>query len=87
MTFRFSGKLREEMFGNHQLEHGITKKFKPLIIEMVFQRFVPKTGMCQRLRQKQRIAKLVADAFLDRIHETKGVLTDTTNYSKTVQMV
>ena len=67
-TFRFPGKLRVEMFGNDQLEHGIAEEFEPLIIEMFSLRFVPKTGVRQRLRQKQRIAKLVANAFFHRIH-------------------
>jgi hypothetical protein len=42
-----------------------------LVIEIFAVRFVPQAGMGERFRQEQRIAKLVADTFFQRVHATK----------------
>ncbi len=57
-----------EMLGHNKLQDGVAQKLEALIIEMFPLRFMPDTGMRQRLRQQQRITKLVTDAFLERTH-------------------
>ena len=59
-----------------ELQHGVAEKFQALIIEMMPLGFVAQAGMGQRFRQQKRIAKLVADAFLERIHETSVYLSE-----------
>jgi very-short-patch-repair endonuclease len=39
-----------------------------LVIEMTLLRFVTETRMRQRFREQQRVAKLVADSFFQRMH-------------------
>jgi hypothetical protein len=59
------------MFGDHKLQDSITKKLKPLIIEMAPMRLVPQTRMSERFREQQRISELIADAFFERIHPSE----------------
>ncbi len=56
------------MFRNYELQNGVAQKFESLIIEMAPLRFVAEARMRQRLRQQERIAKLVADTLLERVH-------------------
>jgi hypothetical protein len=56
------------------LQNRVAQKLQSLIIKVSSMRLVPKTGVSQCLGQEQRIAKLVADAFFERIHPT-GILT------------
>ena len=57
------------------MQDGITEKFQALIIEMSLFRFVPQTWVSQRFGQQERIAELVADAFLERI-QSAAILSD-----------
>ena len=50
-----------------KLENGVPK-FQPLIVKMVTLGFVTDTGVCQRLLQQERVAKLVADPVFQRVH-------------------
>jgi hypothetical protein len=59
------------MLGHDELQDGVAEKFEPLIIEMMPLGFVAEAWMRQRLGQEKRIAKLMADAFLERIHGTR----------------
>src|SRR5437762_11557303 len=70
LPFCFGAKVAKEMFGNDQLEDSVTEKFQALIVEMISFRLVAKAGMRQGLRQQERIAKFVTDAFLERTHAT-----------------
>ena len=68
LSFGFCMKMPEEMFGNDELKNGVAEKFQALIIEPLVLRFVAQAGMSQRFGQKERIAKFVIDAFLERVH-------------------
>jgi len=70
LTFRFGAKVAKEMFGDDQLEDGVTEKFQALIVKMISFRLVAEAGMRQCLRKQERIAKFVTDAFLERTHAT-----------------
>ena len=54
------------MLGHDKLQNRIAQKLQPLIIEMIAVRLVPQARVGERLRQEQRIAELVADAFFER---------------------
>ena len=42
--------MLKQMFGDDKLENGVSEKFQTLIIKMMPLRFVPETGMSERLR-------------------------------------
>ena len=67
-AFGFAAEIIEEMLGDDQLENRVSQKLEPLIIEMMPVRFVPETRVRQRLRKQERVAKFVADPFLQWIH-------------------
>ncbi len=55
------------MLRDDELEHGIAEKLEPLIIEVMPLRFVAEARMRHRFCEQKRIAKLMADAFLERV--------------------
>ena len=57
-----------EIFRYDQLENGIAQKFQALIVFVISLFFVADTGMGQRLLEQSRIAKLIAEALLERFH-------------------
>ena len=61
--------MTEQVFGNHELQNRVAQKLEALIIEMTLLRFVTETWMGQRLGEKEWVAKLVANSFLERMHE------------------
>jgi hypothetical protein len=69
--FCLSGKIAVEMLGNHELEHRIAQELEALVIEMIAMRLVAQTGMRKRLRQQQRIPKLVTNPFFERVHPSE----------------
>jgi len=65
------GQVREaikKILGEDQLEDRIAEKLKALVVEMAPRRLMADAGMSQRLRQKERIAKLIAQALFKRAH-------------------
>ncbi len=56
------------MLGDDELEHSVAEELEALVIEMVPLGFVPQAGMRHRFREKKRIAKLMADSFLEGVH-------------------
>ena len=59
---------RKQMFGDDQLQDRITEEFETLIVEMPLLFFMRDTGMRERFRQQLRVAKLITDAFFQRMH-------------------
>ena len=57
-----------EIFRYDQLENGIAQKFEALIVLVISLFFVADTGMSQGLLEQGLIAKLVAEALLERFH-------------------
>src|SRR5437763_12259653 len=68
LSFGLDAKMAKKILGDNELEDGVTEKFQALIIKMITLGFVAETRVSERLRQQQRIAKLVTDAFLQRTH-------------------
>ena len=60
--------MSEKIFRYDQLENGIAQKFQTLIVLVISLFFVADTGMGQRLLEQSRIAKLMAEALLERFH-------------------
>src|SRR6266704_2559408 len=73
LSFSLAAKMAKKILGDDELEDGATEKFQALIIKMIALRFVAETRMRERLRQQQRIAKLVTDAFLERSHRQSQI--------------
>jgi len=57
-----------EIFRYDQLENGIAQKFQALIVFVISLFLVADTGMGQGLLEQSLIAKLVAEALLERFH-------------------
>ena len=57
-----------EIFRYDQLENSIAQKFQALIVLVIALFFVAETGMGQCLSKQSWIAKLVAEALLERFH-------------------
>ena len=56
------------MLGDHQLEHGIAEKFQPLIVKVECFALEREARMGQGFGEEERIAELVADVPLERVH-------------------
>ena len=56
------------MFGDDELQYGVTQKFQPLIIEIMKLGLVSNTRMGQRFREEERISELITNAFFERSH-------------------
>jgi hypothetical protein len=67
-SFLFSWKMSVEIFCYDKLENSIAQKFQALIVFVIPLFFVAETGMGQRLLEQSGIAKLVAEALLERFH-------------------
>jgi hypothetical protein len=50
------------------LQDGVTEKFQPLIVEVESCAFERETRMGKSLGQEERVAELVADVPLERVH-------------------
>ena len=57
-----------EVFRYHKLKNSIAQKFQALIVLVIALFFVAETGMGQRFLEQSWIAKLVAEALLERLH-------------------
>src|SRR5256885_7436563 len=58
----------EQVLGDDELEDRVAQEFQTLIVEMTLLRFVTETRVRQRFGEQKRIAKLVIDSFLERMH-------------------
>ena len=58
----------EQVLGDDELEDRVAQEFQTLIVEMTLLRFVTETWVRQRFGEQKRIAKLVVDSFLERMH-------------------
>src|SRR5438477_10833709 len=67
-AFLFSREMSVEVFRYHKLKNSIAQKFQALVVFMIALFFVAETGMDQRLLEQSWIAKLVAEALLERFH-------------------
>ena len=56
------------------MNNGVTEKLEALIVEMMSLGLVPQTRMGQSLCEQERVPKLMADAFLERIQGRKFTL-------------
>src|SRR5260370_4439831 len=68
LSFSLAAKMAKKILLDDELEDTVPENFQALIINMIALRFVAETRMSERLRQQQRIAKLVTNAFLQRTH-------------------
>ena len=68
-TFAGFAVTREEMLRDDELQDRIAEKFEALIIELRPLFFVRDARMSERFGEQLRIAKLIADAFFERMHE------------------
>jgi len=57
-----------EIFCYDKLENSIAQKFKALIVLVIALFFVAETGMAESLLEQSWVAKLVAEALLERFH-------------------
>jgi len=67
-AFLFPWKMGVEIFRDDKLENSISQKFQALIVLVIALFFVAETGMGQRFLEQSWIAKLVAEALLERLH-------------------
>jgi hypothetical protein len=67
-SFLFSWKMSVEIFCYDKLENSIAQKFKALIVLVIALFFVAETGMAESLLEQSWVAKLVAEALLERFH-------------------
>ena len=61
------------MVGNDKLEHGISEKLESLVVEMECFAFKRKTRVGQCFGQQERVAELVTDPALERIHVRRQI--------------
>jgi hypothetical protein len=61
------------MLGDDQLQHGVAEELEALIIKVMPLGFVPEARMSERLGEQQRVAKFVADAFLELVQRRKRI--------------
>ena len=52
LSFGFDSKMPKQIFGNNELENGISQKFQALIIKMITLRLVTEAGVRKRFRQQ-----------------------------------
>src|SRR6476469_4988404 len=57
-----------EIFGDDKLQNRITEKFQSLVVLVIALFFVGETRMRQCLLEQSLIAKMVAEALLERFH-------------------
>src|SRR5437660_3714222 len=57
-----------KIFGDDKLENRITEKFQSLVVLLISLFFVGETRMRQCLLEQSLIAKMVAEALLERFH-------------------
>ena len=62
------GKNAIKLIGENELENGVAKKFKSLIIKVWALCFISKARVSQSLREQERIAKLVTCPLFKRLH-------------------
>ena len=65
----------EEPLGKDELQNGVAEKLKALIIKVMALSLVPERWVGQRLRQQERIAKLIFQALFEWIHQTLKSIT------------
>ena len=66
------------MFGDHELQYGVTQKLQTLIVEIMELCLVSDAGMGQCFREEERVSEFITNAVFERIHVgRKPTITET----------